>query len=303
MAYKPHLACDTDLSKLIYPVAVMVKIDGNRLVIQQGKATGRSLKPYKNKKLTEYYSKEEFSGLEGELAYGDITSESLCRDTTSVVNTIKSGIVPTLHCFDYVTEETKDLGFAQRHAIMVEKLFGMWQEDMSLNCAYVPYYLCDNEAEVLQHYEDNLALGYEGIIIRSLDGKHKDGRCTANEATFTRMKPSHDAEAIVLRLEEAQENLNEAKVNELGRTERSSHQENKVGKGMCGMLVCKDLVSGQEINVGAGKMTHEERTMYWENPEKIVGMMIKYRSMSVGVKDKPRFPRFIGFRVAEDIGE
>lgn len=117
MTYKPELCCDVDLTKLIYPVAILTKIDGNRLEIHNGKATGRSLKSYKNKKLTEYYSKDEFSGLIGELAHGDITSESLCRDTTSVVNTIKSSIVPKLWCFDYVTEETKHLGFEERHML------------------------------------------------------------------------------------------------------------------------------------------------------------------------------------------
>lgn len=302
MSYKPELCCDVDLSKLTYPVAVMVKIDGVRMVIQQGKATGRSLKSYKNKKLTEHYSKEEFSGLEGELAHGDITSESLCRDTTSVVNTIKSDIVPALWCFDYVTDRTRNMGFELRHQLMLEKIQDGYESGLYGNIEYIEYVTCFNEEEVLQEYNECLERGYEGIIIRSLDGKHKDGRCTANEASFTRMKPSADVEAIVLRLEEAMENLNEAKVNELGRTERSSHQENKVGKGMVGMLVCRDIVSGQEINVGAGKMTHEERTMYWNEPQKIIGELIKYRSMSVGIKTAPRFARFIGFRAAEDMG-
>ena len=121
--------------------------------------------------------------------------------------------------------------------------------------------------------------------------------------TYTRAKPQSDKEAYVIGLVEAMENLNEAKINELGHSERSSHKENKVGKGMVGMLQCKDLTTGMLIDVGAGKMTHPEREYYWNNPEEIIGKYIKYKSMDVGVKDKPRFARYMSIRAETDMSE
>jgi len=129
------------------------------------------------------------------------------------------------------------------------------------------------------------------------------GRATVNEGSYLRLKPSSDKEALVISLVEAMENLNEAKVNELGHTERSSHKENKVGKGMVGMLQCEDLTTGMLIDVGAGKMTHEEREYYWKNPSEIVGKLVKYRSMDVGIKSAPRFARYICIRSEEDMSD
>lgn len=50
-------------------------------------------------------------------------------------------------------------------------------------------------------------------------------------------------------------------------------------------------------------MTHEERTHYWNNPDEIIGQYVKYRSMDTGVKDKPRFARFMSIRAESDISE
>jgi len=264
MSYKPHLAETADLDKLTYPIAALVKIDGNRLLNQNGKATGRSLKPYKNKAVTAFFSQMGLHGLDGELAFGDITEEALCRNTTSVVNTINSKDVPTWWCFDYVTEETKHLPYKERHALMVEKVKEQWNKGCKF-IEFVGYVVCYNREQVEQQYQNALDLGYEGIILRDLNAPHKDGRCTVKEGAYLRIKPSEDDEAIVISLVEALENQNEAVVNELGRTERSSHKENKVGKGMVGMLVCKDVKTGNIIDVGAGKMKHEEREYYWNN--------------------------------------
>jgi DNA ligase-1 len=97
------------------------------------------------------------------------------------------------------------------------------------------------------------------------------------------------------------ENQNEAKTNALGRTERSTHKENLVGKGILGGMVAVDLISGKEIKVAPGKMTHDQRLHLWTHQEEIVGKVVKYRSMDKGVKDQPRFARWIDFRSERDM--
>ena len=294
---KPFLCCDADINKIQFPVLVLPKIDGCRLLNVNGKATGRSLKSYKNKLLTETFSVPEFSGLDGELAVEDITSPSLCRDTTSMVNTINSHIQGLKwYVFDV---HSSGLGYMERH-LLLSAFVNELPDSLRSVVEVVPYYLAENKEELLRLYDNFTSQGFEGIILRSLDGTYKYGRGTVNEGSYLRMKPQSDKDAIVLDVSEALANNNEAKINELGHTERSSHKENKTGKGMIGSLLCKDLDTGSVITVGAGKMTHEERVYWYNHQDEIVGKMIKYKSMDTGVKDAPRFPRFIGFRAEED---
>ncbi len=84
---KPFLCCDADIDKIQFPVLVLPKIDGCRLLNVDGKATGRSLKSYKNKLLTETFSVPEFSGLDGELAVG-ILLHPLCVVIQQVWSTL-----------------------------------------------------------------------------------------------------------------------------------------------------------------------------------------------------------------------
>jgi DNA ligase-1 len=282
---------------------VFPKVDGVRGLYITGTMTGRSLKPHANLYVTEKYSQVRCEGFDGEFTFGDVRGDSLCRDTTSVMSTIQGEPKVFWNLFDYLREDLLDKPYIDRYneLLAFQSIHQAWF-DLE-NIRVIPYKLLKGRAAIVAYYEKCLEDGYEGIVKRSKGGIHKSGRATTKEDAYTRMKPQSDKECIVLRLVEAMENLNEAKVNALGRTERSSHQENKVGKGMIGMLVCIDCTTGIEIDVGAGKMTHEERTFYWKNPKEMVGQMVKYRSMDTGVKDKPRFARYICKRSASDVSE
>ncbi len=293
---KPHLACDVNLAKINYPVMGFPKIDGVRIINLTGQATARSLMPHANKFTTERFSDPIYFGIDGEGAMGEERSQALCRNTTSALNTVEGEPDIVWHAFDYLHPNTIGLTYLNRYKalekfIKLEKPHGV---------RIIPYVLIKNEAQLLAFYKKCLADGYEGAVFRDPMGLHKDGRCTENEGTYVRMKPSSDKEAIVLEIVEGQKNNNEAKVNALGRTERSSHKENLVPNGMVGRLVCKDVESGQIINIMPGKMKHKERLHYFQHPEELVGQYIKYRSTDTGVKDAPRFGRYICIRSKED---
>jgi DNA ligase-1 len=100
----------------------------------------------------------------------------------------------------------------------------------------------------------------------------------------------------VLGFEEQMRNDNEAKKDALGRTERSSHKENRHGKGTLGALKVRDLATGVRFDIGTG-FTDAERQAIWDNQDEWFGAEVKYKSQPVGVKDKPRFPVFLGRRV------
>lgn len=88
------------------------------------------------------------------------------------------------------------------------------------------------------------------------------------EGGLLRIKRFVDFEFVVDEILEGEENQNEAQTNELGKTFRSSHQENKVANGMIGAMIGRTTAvvkegstvlfeKGQEVKVSAGCLTHE----------------------------------------------
>lgn len=294
--YKPSLACDADLTKIPYPVLGFPKIDGVRIINLTGSATARSLLPHANVFTTQRFSAPIYRGIDGEGAMGEERSSSLCRDTTSALNTIKGEPDIIWHAFDFLREDVIGLTYINRYKALQQYVSKYRPHGVRV----IPSKLIKNEAQLIAFYKKCLAEGYEGAVFRDPMGLHKDGRCTANEGAYLRMKPSSDKEAIVLSIVEAQKNNNEKKTNALGHSERSSHKENKSAKGMVGSLICRDVATESIITVMAGKMKHSERIHYFNHPEEIVNQYIKYRSTDTGVKDAPRFGRFICIRSKED---
>ena len=295
---KPALADNYDPNNIQLPTSAQPKIDGVRGLNLDGNLVGRSLKAFKNKALTAKFSHPKYQGLDGELAFGDEASGSLCRDTTSAVNTITGPADGfTWHVFDLVTEETIKLPYHERYRLLRKKVEELGEDFIKL----VPYVRLNAAAEVEAYDEKNLAAGYEGTILRNPNSLYKEGRPGKKEQQLMRIKRFSDSEALVLAVVEGRTNLNEAVINELGRSERSSHAENQVPNGLVGSLTCKDLESGMTITVSPGELDHIERKFYFDNPQEIVGKTITYKSFKKGVKTLPRFPTFKNIRSAEDM--
>lgn len=300
--FKPHLACDVDLSKLVFPVWVQYKIDGVRMLVRDGIATGRSMKKYKNKKLTEYFSQECFNGFDMEVGATRPNDPDLCRLTTSLVNTIEGGLPKFVVVFDFLDQDFVDNKDTYKYRMsMLEDYIANHKLPEDVEIIISKQYKIDSLQQLEEFYAEALNMNYEGIIIRDQGAPHKSGRCTVKEGSYLRLKPTGDSEGVVQSVEEAYENMNEAKINELGHTERSTHQENMKPKGMIGALWVKDIHSGEVVKIGAGKLTHEQRTYYFENQDHIIGQLVKYAFLDTGKKDKPRHARYISHRSWEDL--
>lgn len=298
MILKPHKACDVDLSKIDREMWVMPKIDGVRALHINGAFQSRTLKPFPNTHLMAF-DWHLLAGLDGELVIGSPTSGSSCRDTTSGTSTINGPRAQdfTWHLFDYIDLRAP---YRIRYEVArsrVEMLGGVSDFGLSL----VPYQAATSVEDILRLHAQHLDQGYEGSILRDPEGLYKSGRATVAESAFLRLKDFIEEEAEVLEVVEGETNNNEATINKLGYTERSSHKANKAGNGMVGSLRCRDLKTGQEIMVSAGRLTHEERKYFFENPGKILGRVAKYRAMPYGKKSLPRFPTFQCFREAFDL--
>lgn len=298
---KPMLADDWDEKRVRFPLFVQPKIDGVRGLNQDGKLVGRSLKTHQNVHTTDYYSRRDYDGFDGELAAGPATAEGLCRDTTSAMNTIYSVRTVDWHIFDVVTDTTIKWEYWRRLEALGEEI-----EKLEYHATHGTIYptqnvLIENMDQLIDEEAKRMAEGYEGLILRNPQGKHKQGRSTVVEGGLLRIKRFVEREARVKAVTEGEENMNVAQTNELGNTFRSSHKENMVPNGMVGSLECIDLLTGAEITVSAGKLTHDERIYYFKHQDAILGHVIKYKCFPIGVKDKPRFPTFQSIRAESDL--
>jgi len=157
-----------------------------------------------------------------------------------------------------------------------------------------------NPNELTEFEKHYVTSGFEGVMVRSLNGLYKHGRATNREANIFKLKRFTDSEAEIIGFEELFKNMNDKQVNELGNSFRSSHKDNMMAMDTLGALVVRDIKTGVEFNVGSG-YTQEVRDEIWANRDKYLGKLAKYKHFEVGVKDKPRFPVFIGMRSEIDL--
>ena len=287
--FKPTLAVNADFSKIKYPVFASPKLDGIRCSIVNGQALSRTLKPIPNKFITLCLSQSNLTGLDGELIVGSPTSKTCYTDSVSNVMRHEGEPDFTYYVFDIHNIQSK---YAARYAELQRRLSAtVWIKTLEQK-------LIHTEADMLEYEAAKVAEGYEGIILRSPDAPYKFGRSTVNEGFMLKVKRFTDQEFQVVGFEERMHNGNEATVNELGRTKRSSHQENKSGRGDLGALVLKhgDIT----FNCGTG-FDDALRTEIWENKSKYIGKLAKVKHFEVGAKNAPRHPVFLGFRDARDM--
>ena len=298
-ATKAQLAVDIDFEKAIYPLVAQAKADGVRSINLDGTLKARSLKPHENLFTTAKYSKDIYLGFDGELIVGAPNEEDTLNRTSSATRTINWKGDISWYVFDWLHPEVVHLPYIDRlHKLKDYVRNQGWALD---GIHVVKYEIVNNAKEAEEFYQKCLDEGYEGAVFRNPDGKHKSGRSTLKENDFLRAKLQSTKEAQVISIYEAMTNENEAVMNELGYLKRSSNKENLTNKGMLGGLICKDLETGLTFKVGMGKMKHCDRVYYFNNSQEIIGQIITYASMDKGVKNLPRFPRFINIRSERDM--
>lgn len=314
---KPQLAEDWNPEKVKFPVMVQPKVDGVRGLNLFGRLSARSLRPFDNKHATLFFSQGAFLGLDGEMAAEHETNESLCRLTTSALNTIAGEPWLMWHVFDYLRPDTVELPYHIRYDMLVKRVeeIKAYHPELGAHLHLMPSVNHVHDMTTLECLiQDFAEAGYEGTIIRNPFGLHKNGRSSPAHRGLLRIKAFCDVDCIVLKINEGQTNMNEAKINRLGLTERSTHAENMVPNGMIGSMDCELLEDvfhpltrklvhrkGEPIRLSAGCMTHDERRLYFQSQHLINGKRVKGRLFPVGVKEKPRHPRFQSFRADADV--
>lgn len=295
--FKPLLAWTiTDTSTLTYPVYVSKKLDGIRAIVLDGVVYSRSMKPIRSKTVQEMFGKAEYNGFDGELLYGPWNASNVFNVTTQAVmsTNLPEGFLTSQLTYAVFDDVLCEGTFEERDEHTVMRKLALDVESVE----FLQQTLVSNEQELLEMETDFLGQGYEGIMVRSRDGRYKQGRSTAKEGICGKLKRFSDDEAIVTGFQEKMTNTNEAKTNEVGRSQRSQAQEGMVGAGTLGALECE--CKGIKFTMGSG-FDDVLRAEVWQNRDKYIGKLAKFKHFEIGKKDSFRFPIFLGFRSEEDM--
>lgn len=284
-----------DTSGIAYPIYASPKLDGIRALVIDGQLRSRALKPFPNAFVQKSFSSSKYSGLDGELIFGEPSAPDVYRETQKVVS--RRAGEPNVKFYLFDLWDAK-LPYASRYDSVKEAVIGRRLPCVEL----VPSVIVTNELQLLDYERQQLDLGYEGLILRSPNGPYKFGRSTMKEGWMLKLKRFEDAEATVVEVYEEMHNGNEAKTNELGRTKRSSHQANLVGKERAGGFVCASPdFPGVTFDVPSTTIPHDERPALWRKRKSVVGKVLKYKYFAHGGKDRPRHPVFLGWRDKWDL--
>ena len=289
--FKPLLACEVPLEQVRLPVYVSTKLDGIRCVIIDGVAYSRSLKPIRNKYIQSIIGNEKYNGLDGELIVGNVYDKDVFQKTTSGVMSEKGEPNFVFYVFDDFTHPTSP--YSERADKMRDKV-----DTLTDHIKFLGQKLIHTVDDIKLVLGKEQSLGGEGLILRNPDGEYKFGRSTPKQQLSIKVKFFEQDEFAVIGFTERMHNANRAKINELGLQERSSHKDNLIPMNTLGSLILK--YGDDSFQMGTG-FTDEQRQEIWDNRDKYLGKLTSVRYMSVGLKDKPRVPCFIGWRDKDDM--
>ena len=288
---KPLLACEVPLEQVRLPVYVSTKLDGIRCVIIDGVAYSRSLKPIRNKYIQSIIGNEKYNGFDGELVVGNIYDKDVFQKTTSGVMSEEGEPSFVFYVFDDFTHP--NLPYSERADIMRYKV-----DTVTDHIKFLGQKLVDSKERIEYLLETEQVVGGEGLILRNPEGVYKFGRSTPKEQLSVKVKFFEQDEFEVVGFEERYTNTNEATINELGYTSRSSHKSNLLPTNTLGSLVLKYGDTTFKCGTGFDDALRKE---IWNNKEDYLGYLASVRYMSVGSKDLPRVPSFVGWRDKDDM--
>lgn len=271
-----------DLDTLQYPLAILPKIDGVRAQTSAAGAFSRTLRMSPNRMVNSLASR--LPGMDTEMVCGGESDPETFNRSTIMWRTAAAEGDANFLVFD-CTSGGLDVPFLDRylHAMRLPKPAGF---------RMVPLEIVRSPSQVESCYADFLKAGFEGAILRDLDGRYKPGRATMLEGLGYKLKQFEDAEAVVTGVVELMTNTNGESVDPTGAAFRSTNREGLVPAGVMGSMVVHTEEWGS-FNIGSG-FTAAQRLEFWTKPP--IGRVLTFKYMPHGTADKPRHPIFKGWR-------
>jgi DNA ligase-1 len=300
--FKPMLApheCPMSYDKyfedLKYPLLCSPKYDGVRAIVKNHVVYSRTFKPIPAKQVQEWFGNEDFEHMDGELIVGEATDFNVYNRTQSHVMALsKPNADLHFYVFDYTAPEYLLRPFTDRWCHL--------RNTVNHPFVHVVHQeFIQNKAQLLEYEDKILEMGFEGVMMKAQMGAYKNGRGTYKQGLIYKLKRFQDDEGVIVGFVQGKSNQNVQERDELGYAKRSTKKDGMVATETLGKFLVD--FKGNEIEVAPGHFNHEERKWIWEHQFETMGKYLKFRHFTHGVKDKPRFPRAIGFRDKLDMGD
>ena len=282
LLWKPTLAAsipaDYDLNTVPYPVYASPKLDGVRALVQRGVLVSRNGRPIANTQAQAKFGVRALEGLDGELTAGAANAMDIFNATVRVTQKrAASADGLRFNVFDWCGS---DMAFADRIGVLREEYAGY------AGIYIVKQTLVRSAAHLLSYEAAQLALGYEGVMLRRADaGLYMQKRSTLREFNLVKLKRMEHSFAKLLAVYPLEHNKNESRTANGGRSSRKSGIV--IDATQVGSALLKDTKSGAEFTVNVP--TAALRT--WIGWKKALGTTVRYRFQPVGAMNGvPRFP-------------
>lgn len=317
--FQPLLASPVE-GAVKFPVYGSPKLNGIRCIIRDGVALSRKLKPIPNAYVQQRL-KGLPDGLDGELIVGATTA-------TDVWNRSQSGVMSETGVPDFrfwLFDIVSDCIFSARFNDLA-RIVETYQDVHPIGL--VSQRLLETQEELIdleKLYVDDL--GYEGVMLRSRDGKYKYGKSTNKEGYLLKWKRFFDTEAEVTGYVERMKNNNTQERDERGYAKRSKAKAGLVGCDTLGALKCRTGVwpdgscglpkegvpVGEREWVDFGEMewvdfeigsgfTDADRAALWARRyTTLVGSIHKFKYQVLTPKKIPLLPVWLGERDGRDM--
>lgn len=259
--YTPMLAKSFADYDIEYPVAAQPKLDGIRCPSTGSSLWTRTRKPIRSVPHIEH-ALEQLKNRPDELD-GELYNHKFKHDFEQITHIVnqKKDVAENYAIVQYhIYDMPSDKPFLDRN-LELQKLFTKIPKDSPLKL--VETKVINNEEELMEYYEECMAKGYEGIMVRDLNAPYAYKRSSA----LLKMKEFEDAEFTITGGEEGRGKL-----------------QNSLGAFYC---VTKD---GTEFKVKmSGEMSNLKR--YWDNLDDLIGLSLTVKFQGLTGKNKvPRFP-------------
>lgn len=289
--FKPMLATQVDnLQDIKYPVYASTKLDGIRCTIFNGVALSRSLKPIRNKQIQQWArdNANMLEGVDGEFIVGSPTDQQVFLNTTSFVMSFDKQEDFSFYAFDLVQDAPAE--YRQK---------ALEQRNMPSNVKVVAQVLINDSTQLEAFRTAVVEQGYEGVMVKAINGKYKYGRSSIKEGLLLKLKLFKDDEFEIVGYDCKYHNANEATTNELGRTARSSAKEGLIPLDTLGVLYLQTN-DGKVFGCGSG-FDDKQRNELWLIRDSLKGQLATVKYFDLGGYETPRFPVFKFIRDKMDI--
>ena len=258
---------DEELKSLHFPIVGSPKLDGFRCAVDENGGKTSSMKSFTNRFVAETLKDPFYMGFDGEIVVGKPYKENEEDDvfhrTSGPIRRFDGKPDFLFYVFDKWS--IGDLSYKAR-----------WLDNLtpfgkvgSTRLVILEQQILKNAQDVIAYEQKMVEAGYEGAMIRSLDGRYKEGRCTLREQNIFKRKPFEECDAEIIGFEEAMENLNEKIMDSRGLSHRSSHQDNKRPKGTLGNFILRSPKwDVDSFNAGTGSgFTDAVKQNIWNHKE------------------------------------